>query len=84
MNEKIKSQFIEYFKSGIKEDSKVKIGVEHERFLFTGKDKKRIDYKVLKRLFENLKSNNWSPIMKECGYMKRGVIKIITRARFSM
>ena len=84
MNEKIKSQFIEYFTSGIKEDSKVKIGVEHERFLFTGKDKKRIDYKVLKRLFENLKSNNWSPIYEGGNVvgMKRGNQQITTEPGF--
>ena len=84
MNEKIKSQFIEYFTSGIKEDSKVKIGVEHERFLFTGKDKKRIDYKVLKRLFENLKSNNWSPIYEGENVvgMKRGNQQITTEPGF--
>ena len=40
MNIKNKSQFIEYFTTGIKDLSQLKIGVEHERFLFEGKKKK--------------------------------------------
>ena len=44
-----KSQFIEYFSRGIKDLNQLKIGVEHERFLFEGRDKKRISYQKLKK-----------------------------------
>ena len=50
MKIKNKAQFIEYFIKGIKEVNQLKIGVEHERFLFEGKSKKRITYKKLKKL----------------------------------
>ena len=62
MDIKNKSQFIEYFFKGIKSPHQLKIGVEHERFLFEGQNKKRISYKTLKILFENLKSNGWQPL----------------------
>ena len=50
MDIKNKSQFIEYFSKGIKNQNQLKIGVEHERFLFEGKNKKRISYDTLKKL----------------------------------
>ena len=34
MNIKNKAQFIDYFAKGIKDVDQLKIGVEHERFLF--------------------------------------------------
>ena len=65
MDIKNKTQFIEYFLRGIKDIDQTKIGVEHERFLFEGQNKKRISYQTLKKLFENLKSNGWIPIFKK-------------------
>jgi len=65
MNSKKKSQFIEYFSKGIKNSDQLKIGVEHERFLFEGQNKKRISYETLKRLFENLKKSGWGPIFEK-------------------
>ena len=65
MNIKNKTQFIEYFTSGIKSSSNLKIGVEQEKFLFDKKNKKRIDYSRLKKIFENLKKKNWSPILEK-------------------
>ena len=65
MDSKKKSQFIEYFSKGIKKSNQLKIGVEHERFLFEGQNKKRISYETLKRLFENLKKSGWSPIFEK-------------------
>ena len=62
MDNKKKSQFIEYFSKGIKNSNQLKIGVEHERFLFEGQNKKRVSYETLKRLFENLKKSEWSPV----------------------
>ena len=80
MKEDLKSQFIGYFAKGVKKKSQLKIGVEHERFLFTGKDKKRIEYPTLKKLFENLKSENWSPIFERENIigMRRGKQQITT------
>ena len=65
MDSKKKSQFIEYFSKGIKKSNQLKIGVEHERFLFEGQNKKRISYETLKRLFENLKKSGWRPIFEK-------------------
>jgi glutamate--cysteine ligase len=65
MDSKKKSQFIEYFSKGIKNLNQLKIGVEHERFLFEGQNKKRISYETLKKLFENLKKNGWSPLFEK-------------------
>jgi len=39
MDIKNKTQFIEYFSRGIKDIDQIKIGVEHERFLFEGQNK---------------------------------------------
>lgn len=65
MNIKNKTQFIEYFIKGIKPSSKIKIGVEQEKFLFEGKEKKRISYIKLKKLFENLKKYKWQNILEK-------------------
>ena len=65
MDIKNKSQFIEYFLKGIKKPNQLKIGVEHERFLFEGQNKKRISYPTLKKLFENLKSDGWNLYQKK-------------------
>ena len=65
MDIKNKSQFIEFFSKGIKSQNNLKIGVEHERFLFEGENKKRISYETLKKLFENLKVNGWEPLYEK-------------------
>ena len=65
MDSKKKSQFIEYFSKGIKNINQLKIGVEHERFLFEGQNKKRISYETLKIFFQNLKESGWSPIFEK-------------------
>ena len=65
MDSKKKSQFIEYFSKGIKNSNQLKIGVEHERFLFEGQRKKRISYETLKKLFGNLKKNGWNPLLEK-------------------
>ena len=65
MNIKNKNQFIEYFSQGIKSSDQLKIGVEHERFLFEGKEKKRITNNTLNQLFENLKKNKWKPLYEK-------------------
>ena len=80
MNTEIKTQFIEYFTKGIKSIHQLKIGVEHERFLFVGKDKKRISYEELKQLFKNLGKKKWKPILENENIvgLKRGAQQITT------
>ncbi len=60
-----KEQIIEYFKSGIKEKKKFKIGIEHEKFLFNNKDNTRIDYLKIKEMFTALMEFGWNPILEK-------------------
>ena len=46
-----KERIIKYFQSGIKDKKHFKIGIEHEKFLFDGKNNKRIDYLKVKKCF---------------------------------
>ena len=80
MKIKNKAYFIEHFIRGIKKINQLKIGVEHERFLFEGKRKKRITYEKLKKLFENLKKNGWQPVLEKENIigLKRGAQQITT------
>ena len=80
MDIKNKAQFIEYFSKGIKDIDQLKIGVEHERFLFEGQNRKRISYPTLKKLFENLKSDGWKPLLEKENMigMQRGNQQITT------
>ena len=54
-----KSQLIKYFTDGIKKKDQLRIGVEHEKFLFNQKNFKRIDYDQIKKIFEILKIKGW-------------------------
>ena len=63
--DKIKTQFIEYFSEGIKKFSQKKIGVEHEKFLFSEKEKKRVNYEQIVKIFKNLKVFGWDPIYEK-------------------
>jgi len=56
-----KDKLIQYFRKGIKKDNELRIGVEHEKFLFNKSDLKRVDYNQIKKVFENLKNNGWEP-----------------------
>ena len=60
-----KEQIIDYFKSGIRETKDFKIGIEHEKFLFVGKEKKRVDYEQIKKIFKNLETFGWSPVYEK-------------------
>ena len=57
-----KSQLIDYFIKGIKKEDQLLIGVEHEKFLFSGKEKKRANYDQLKKIFKNLETFGWKPV----------------------
>ncbi len=56
-----KSQLIQYFIDGIKKNNNQRIGVEHEKFLFSKNDLKRINYNQLKQVFDILKDKGWEP-----------------------
>ena len=60
-----KEHIIEYFNSGIKRKKDFKIGIEHEKFLFDGKNNKRIDYSKIKEMFSALNEFGWSPIKEK-------------------
>jgi glutamate--cysteine ligase len=60
-----KEQIIEYFKSGIKETKGFKIGIEHEKFLFSNIDNKRINYSKIKEMFAALLEFGWNPILEK-------------------
>ena len=60
-----KTQLIDYFNQGAKVKDQLLIGVEHEKFLFSGKEKKRASYKQIKKIFKNLESFNWEPIFEK-------------------
>jgi glutamate--cysteine ligase len=57
-----KSQLIEYFIKGTKKQDQLLIGVEHEKFLFSGKEKKRANYEQIKKIFKNLQNDGWKPV----------------------
>ena len=60
-----KDKIIAYFNSGIKENKNLKIGIEHEKFLFNNKDNKRIDYLKIKEMFTALLEFGWKPIFEK-------------------
>ena len=60
-----KEQIINYFKSGIKETDNLKIGIEHEKFLFDKKNNKRIDYNSILKMFDQLYEFGWKPIYEK-------------------
>ena len=59
-----KEHIIKYFKSGVKNSSNFKIGIEHEKFLFDLKNNKRIDYNKIKLMFDALIEFGWKPILE--------------------
>ena len=60
-----KDIIIEYFKSGIKDTNNIRIGVEHEKFLFYQKNNKRINYSTIKEIFKILYEFGWKPYLEE-------------------
>ena len=61
---KSKEQIIDYFKSGIKQTKDFRIGIEHEKFLFSNVDNKRINYLKVKEMFSALLEFGWNPILE--------------------
>ena len=61
---KSKEEIIDYFKNGSKDKTKLKIGVEHERFLYNNKNS-RLQFTEIKKLFEYLKRYSWQEIKED-------------------
>ena len=81
---KNKDQLIKYFTDGIKQDHQLRIGVEHEKFLFNKKNLKRIDYSQIIKIFEILVNKGWE-LQSENGKvvgLKRDNQKITTEPGF--
>ena len=62
---KNKKQIVEYFQSGIKKTKDFKIGIEHEKFLFSNINNRRIDYSKIKEMFSALLEFGWNPILEK-------------------
>jgi Gamma-glutamylcysteine synthetase len=59
-----KEQLINYFRNGSKSSS-LKIGTEHEKFLFNSKNNKPISYtgaQSIEKIFQLLELNGWIPL----------------------
>ena len=79
-----KTQLIQYFNDGLKKDTNLRIGVEHEKFLFNKTDLKRINYDQIKKIFEILKEKGWEPQLEKDKLigLKRQNQKITTEPGF--
>ena len=79
-----KINLIQYLIEGIKKNDQLRIGVEHEKFLFNKEDLKRIDFNQLKKVFEILKDKGWKPELEKDKVigLKRDNQKITTEPGF--
>ena len=60
-----KEKIIKYFETGIKSIKEFRIGVEHEKFLFSNQNNKRVDYLKIKEMFSALLEFGWNPILEK-------------------
>ena len=58
-----KENIIQYFQRGIKNKNNLKIGVEHEKFIFN-KLRKRVNYQTINKIFDLFKNFGWHPIFE--------------------
>ena len=79
-----KINLIQYLIEGIKKNDQLRIGVEHEKFLFNKEDLKRIDFNQLKKVFEILNDKGWKPELEKDKVigLKRDNQKITTEPGF--
>ena len=60
-----KNKLVEFFYKGIKKESDLRIGVEHEKFVLNNKTFKQLSYNEkngIKDIFVNLITKGWDPI----------------------
>ena len=62
MHLKDKSDIVNFFEEGCKKKNKLKIGVEHEKFVFNNKPKSRINFQTVLKIFHYLRKYSWRPI----------------------
>ena len=60
-----KEDLINYFQEGCKANNNLNIGVEHEKFLFSKKKNKRIDFKTVTKVFKFLENYGWKPLKEK-------------------
>jgi glutamate--cysteine ligase len=60
-----KEDLIKYFQDGCKTENNLKIGVEHEKFLFNNKLNKRINFEMVSKVFKFLEQFGWKPIKEK-------------------
>ena len=79
-----KINLIQYLIEGIKKNDQLRIGVEHEKFLFNKEGLKRIDFNQLKKVFEILNDKGWKPELEKDKVigLKRDNQKITTEPGF--
>ena len=56
---------IEYFQKGCKKKGQLRIGVEHEKFLFDNKSNKRINFATVTKILNFLQELGWRPIKEK-------------------
>jgi len=56
-----KEDLIKYFQDGCKTINNLSIGVEHEKFLFSNKLNKRVDFETVTKVFNFLERFGWKP-----------------------
>ncbi len=60
-----KEQIVDYFKNGIKTNKDLKIGIEHEKFLFNSKNNQRVNYIKIQEMFAALLEFGWNPVLEK-------------------
>ena len=60
---KTKEDLINYFRKGNKKENQFKIGVEHEKFLFS--DNERVNFETVLKIFNFLKQFGWKTIKEK-------------------
>ena len=58
------SEKVNFF-DGIKKNNQLRIGVEHEKFLFNINDNTRVDYSKIKQMFSALAEFGWKPVYEK-------------------
>ena len=60
-----KEDLIKYFHNSCKTQKNLRIGVEHEKFLFNNKLNKRIDFETVTKVLKFLEQFGWKPIKEK-------------------
>jgi glutamate--cysteine ligase len=60
-----KEDLVKYFQDGCKKENNLKIGVEHEKFLFNNKLNERINFKTVSKVFNFLEQFGWKPVKEK-------------------